>query len=228
LAAGIPPLGQQAGSPSGVAINFDHEPVKCITPKPFNSLKKFNGLRLNAVWQEANLLQLESWGTESDIQAAVKLVLSDVIVSAGLKKTVKIFNELSVFSLRADIWLVSHRGTVLLYCACRLARVVLTAVGRLPLCVFVLDSGEPVGLVEIKKPPRNASDAGATQTDLRFGGQCYDYLRRLATFHGLRDCWCIATDYVSWRFFWLPSEHTNASAASDDVRLTHFASRALA
>jgi hypothetical protein len=68
---------------------------------------------------------LDAWGSESDIQGFVKTVLGDAIVAAGLKHKLRCFNELSVFSIRPDIWIV------------------------------VNECGVPVGVCEVKAPGRS-------------------------------------------------------------------------
>ncbi|MHB1873111.1 MAG: hypothetical protein ACYCT1_20030 [Steroidobacteraceae bacterium] len=65
---------------------------------------------------------LESWASEADIQRKVTVVFGDAITDSGLKQVLRCLNELSIFKLRADIWVV------------------------------VNNTGSPVGVVEVKKP----------------------------------------------------------------------------
>jgi hypothetical protein len=66
-----------------------------------------------------------TYGSESDIQSFVRLVLMDAICEAGLSKEVTCNIELSIYHLRPDIWI---------------------------LCT---SSGVPIGVVEVKKPDQN-------------------------------------------------------------------------
>lgn len=50
------------------------------------------------------------WGSESDIQGMVKNVLESAIYTIGLQGVIKCFNELSIFDLRPDIWIVCQGG----------------------------------------------------------------------------------------------------------------------
>lgn len=60
-----------------------------------------------------------------DVQQLVKAVLQDAITAAGLGHMLKCYNELSIFKLRPDIWVVMN------------------------------DRGVPVGVCEVKKPGRS-------------------------------------------------------------------------
>jgi hypothetical protein len=63
--------------------------------------------------------------SEMDIQQHVISVLSDAITAAGLQQKLHCFNELSIFRLRHDIWVVMS------------------------------STGVPVGVCEVKKPGVN-------------------------------------------------------------------------
>jgi len=84
---------------------------------------------------------------------------------------------------------------------------------------FVTVSGVPVGVVEVKKPPLNFAHSAAALNNMLLAGQVYDYLLRLKSFHGLRHCFGIATNYLSWRIFWLPSDESDELACAKQVRL---------
>jgi len=63
----------------------------------------------NVVWQPQFLQKVRTYTTENDIRNLVIDVLLEAIVAAGLSGKVNCLSELSVFDLRADIWLVmSH------------------------------------------------------------------------------------------------------------------------
>ena len=55
---------------------------------------------------------MKYWASESDIQGFVKIVLQGAIREAGLQGKLHCFNELSVFELRPDIWIVKHQTGV--------------------------------------------------------------------------------------------------------------------
>ena len=75
---------------------------------------------------------LDEWGSESDIQKLVSAVISDIICAIGLKSRLKFFAELSVFRLRADIWVVMK------------------------------STGLPVGVIEVKKPNKEVLNSRRT------------------------------------------------------------------
>ena len=65
-----------------------------------------------------------------DVQQLVKATLQDAITAAGLGHLLKCYNELSIFKLRPDIWVVRD------------------------------ERGVPVGVCEVKKPGANIMDSG--------------------------------------------------------------------
>ena len=151
----------------------------------------FQGLRLREVWGPVFTSQCVKCASESDIHRLVRFVLEDVkaLASEQLPEmNLELFNELSVFQLRADIWVVTAGGV-------------------------------PVGAVEAKQPPLSSGDPDAALSDMSLAGEVLDYLLRLKTFHGLRHCFGIATNYVSWRVFWLPSDETDRIAAATEAWL---------
>jgi len=50
------------------------------------------------------------WSTENDIQGYVKLALVEIIKTAGYAGMLDVLNELSMFTLRPDIWVVRSNG----------------------------------------------------------------------------------------------------------------------
>jgi len=151
----------------------------------------FQKLRLREVWGDVFRSQSQRYASESDIQTLVRFALEDVkAVASKLLPELKLdlFNELSVFQLRADIWVVTAAGV-------------------------------PVGVVKVKKPPLGDADPAAALNNMLVAGEMYDYLLRLKSFHGLRHCFGIATNYLCWRVFWLPSDETDEIAAANQVRL---------
>ncbi len=76
------------------------------------------------IWGAFDSGDLQSWASEMDVQQLVKAVLQDAITAAGLGHLLKCYNELSIFKLRPDIWVVMN------------------------------ERGVPVGVCEVKKPGR--------------------------------------------------------------------------
>jgi len=192
-ALGLPPLGLQVGSSSGDSLNFGHVPVSSIATKPFTTLAMFENLKLQDVWTRLFQSKCKSYATEADIQGLVRDVLEDVngLASKRLPEMkLQLSNALSVFQLRADIWVVTAAGV-------------------------------PVGVIKVKKPPLGDANPADALNDMVLGGEVFDYLLRLKSFHGLRHCSGVVTNYLSWRIFWLSSDEADKSAAADKVRLFH-------
>ena len=126
---GLPPLGPRRGSSSNPAENHEHKPANLKQHK----FIQFSGLQLregvSAIWALHANGDLQSWASEMDVQQLVKAVLQDAITAAGLGHLLKCYNELSIFKLRPDIWVVMN------------------------------DHGVPVGVCEVKKPGRDIIDS---------------------------------------------------------------------
>lgn len=125
---GLPPLIFSGGSSSSASIPGDHGDAKCTTLNSFmTDIGALSDPFLNdisIIWKTAFRSNQEKlhWGSESDVQGFVKLVIQDCLVLAGLEKKVSCFNELGIHSVRPDIWIV------------------------------VTSCGVPIGVVEVKKP----------------------------------------------------------------------------
>ncbi len=113
------------GSISSPSESEIHEAAK-LEIKVFNPTKELQPInKPSVIWSyyesEGGQGGL-AWSSESDIQNLVKLVLKDAINSIGLGGEIQCYNELSIFRLRADIWIVVQK------------------------------TGLPIGVVEVKKP----------------------------------------------------------------------------
>jgi len=121
---GLPPLGSRRGSSSNPAENLEHSPAQ-LKQQKFSTL---SGMQLqsgiSSIWALHANGDLQSWASEMDVQQLVKAVLQDAITAAGLGHLLKCYNELSIFKLRPDIWVVMN------------------------------ERGVPVGVCEVKKPGR--------------------------------------------------------------------------
>ena len=128
---GLPRLGPRRGSSSHPTENTEHHPAS-LQVQEFRPL---HGLQLqphlSAIWASAKSQgrMLSAWATESDVQGFVKIVLQDAIEAAGLSQRLTCYNEMSIFKLRPDIWVVTN------------------------------DRGVPVGVCEVKKPGRSIMDS---------------------------------------------------------------------
>ena len=71
-----------------------------ITPRAF----------VSRIWTDLGNVQSLTWASESDIQGYVKLVIHDAITAAGLEGKVSCMNELGIFRIRPDIWIVIKEG----------------------------------------------------------------------------------------------------------------------
>lgn len=106
---GLPPLAARSGSTSEPSENKKHPPAiaEFGTFKAYENIKVSGGRILWTKYAQQGPLP---WATESDIQALVKDMLVDAISGVGLSDKIQCFNELSVFDLRPDIWLVLAGG----------------------------------------------------------------------------------------------------------------------
>ncbi len=123
MSNGLPPLGAPRGSASSPSENTSHIPATLHVCE-FSLVQNipWSPQQTSAIWATAHTGYLRSWGSEREIQTAVTLVLQDLISSVGLEDMLRCYQELSIFKLRADIWIV------------------------------VDATGVPVGVVEVKKP----------------------------------------------------------------------------
>lgn len=78
--------------------------------------------QISSIWAYLGSNKALHWATESDIQGYVKLVIRDAITAAGLDTELTCFNELGIFRLRLDIWILFEQ------------------------------KGIPIGVIEVKKP----------------------------------------------------------------------------
>lgn len=105
---GVPPLADRCGSASDASVNEAHDAAK-TTQGVFGILKdiKLEGGRV--LWAKFEQDKKLSRGTEN-IQAYVQLLLLDAIAAVGLAGQIECFNELGVFDLRPDIWVMLANG----------------------------------------------------------------------------------------------------------------------
>mmetsp|Transcript_521 Transcript_521/g.739 ORF Transcript_521/g.739 Transcript_521/m.739 type:complete len:510 (+) Transcript_521:622-2151(+) len=119
---GIPPLGSKSGSSSDATENLEHEEA-AFEERTFLPLKNLRTLdHISRIWADLGSKSTLRWATESDIQGFVKLVINDAIAAAGLENELSCFNELGIFRLRPDIWILFEQ------------------------------KGIPIGVIEVKKP----------------------------------------------------------------------------
>lgn len=78
--------------------------------------------------------------------------------------------------------------------------------------MVVSKSGIPVGVIEVKKTPKEIDIMNHPQVH----GQILDYMLRLKSFHGLRSVFGIVSTYSQWRFYWLPECDKAAEASTVD------------
>lgn len=91
--------------------NVEH--AKCtLQESTFSALSTIPSSTANAssIWATLATQPALPWGSESDIQGFVKQVLADVIAATKLDQKLKCFNELGVFRLQKDIWVVLANG----------------------------------------------------------------------------------------------------------------------
>jgi hypothetical protein len=113
---GIPPLGQRSGSGSRGTNSVSkekHEDAELFERTSFGLLpdKVLCHRDSSFLWMAlARKGGKNNWGSESDIQGMVKQVLEEVIYTIGLEEKIQCFNELSIFDLCPDIWIVCEGG----------------------------------------------------------------------------------------------------------------------
>lgn len=110
---GIPPLGERSGSKSRGSVSKEkHDDALLLERSDYGLFPDENLCRLDSsvLWQIHEVNGSLDWGSESDIQGMVKQVLQTAIYTVGLKGKLKCFNELSIFDLRPDIWIVYGGG----------------------------------------------------------------------------------------------------------------------
>jgi hypothetical protein len=148
-------------------------------------------IKASTIWQRTPVpLQ---YNTEADVVEFVATALRDV--AAAIAKPLGAVRQLKI----------SHQLEV--------------AGERADLWVM-LCRGRPVGVVEVKKPGKDA------MTNPHILGELYDYMMTLRCFEGLERVYGILTTYNEWRFCWLEDTDSDASsteepavpaAADDDV-----------
>lgn len=110
---GIPPLGERSGSKSRGSVSKEKHDDALLLERsdyglfPDESLCRLDSSVLWQIYEENGSLD---WGSERDIQGMVKQVLQSAIYTVGLKGKLKCINELSIFDLRPDIWIVYGGG----------------------------------------------------------------------------------------------------------------------
>jgi hypothetical protein len=123
------PDGPRRGSSSNPSENNEHAPAQ-LKQQRFGVL---SGLKpqagISSIWALHANGDLQSWASEMDVQQLVKAVLQDAITASGLGPLLKCYNELSIFKLRPDIWVVMN------------------------------ERGVPVGVCEVKKPGRTIMES---------------------------------------------------------------------
>ncbi len=131
VTAGLPRLGPRRASASSPSENTACNPAHlhladfvCVRDIPWDPQRKGS-----TIWSYAADGNLRDWGSETDLQTAVKIVLGDIIYALGLAGMIKCYQELSIFKLRADIWVVVH------------------------------STGVPVGVVDVKRPGKGIMDS---------------------------------------------------------------------
>jgi hypothetical protein len=107
---GLPPLPESLNvSASPHSVNTDHEPAKLLRRK-FNVLDDLQLDGGTVLWRmHTEHSGLSTYDTETDI---VRYVILDAITALGLVKELDCINELSLFRLRADIWIVVKKSGV--------------------------------------------------------------------------------------------------------------------
>lgn len=106
---GIPPLGKRSGSRSRGSVSKEKHDDAVLFERQFGLFPDEYLCRQDtpALWFIHQLnANSNDWGSESDIQGMVKQVLQTAIFTVGLEGKIKCFNELSIFDLRPDIWIV--------------------------------------------------------------------------------------------------------------------------
>ncbi|KAL3919272.1 MAG: hypothetical protein SGILL_003835 [Bacillariaceae sp.] len=74
--------------------------------------------------------------------------------------------------------------------------------------------GVPVGVIEVKKPDIKGKVKGMSHPNVL--GELYDFMRHLPNFYGVSPVFGIVTNFVSWRFAWLPGDGVDFIAALDE------------
>ena len=106
----MPPLGEKSGSSSDPYENQLHVPAHLQTSE-FNVIQNLKPLSFRSViWTYKNKKTHLEWDSETDILVYVKLVLDDAISAAGLQGEIICLNELGIFCVRPDMWILVREG----------------------------------------------------------------------------------------------------------------------
>lgn len=107
----LPPLEIPFGSSSEPYESTEHE-TAALQIRTFSILKEFPEVKttLPTIWSFLKSRPAFPWGSESDIQVLVKIVVEDAISAPGLEKEVRCMNELGISNLHPDIWIIISEG----------------------------------------------------------------------------------------------------------------------
>lgn len=120
---GLPPLAENpTGSHSTASKNEGHKEAN-LNVGSFGVLQALKLEGGEGIWAHYNDKGKEfAWSTESDVQSYVKVAIISAIHALGLALVLDCRDELSIFKVRPDIWILTKKG------------------------------GIPVGVIEVKKP----------------------------------------------------------------------------
>lgn len=110
---GIPPLTERVGSKSKPSVSKEKHDDCTLIEGDFGFFPDDELCRQDTpgMWYLVSLKKGKNpWGSESDIQGIVKIVLETAISVVGFEGEIECFNELSIFDLRPDIWIVCNGG----------------------------------------------------------------------------------------------------------------------
>lgn len=126
---GLPPLGPQRGSNSTASLNDGHRVAKLLE-RSFAKVKDLHLSGGRSIWVSKQQGAMDSFLNERKIQMLVRNVISDAITAVGLVEQLACEEEMSIFRVKPDIWILTK------------------------------STGIPVGVVEVKIPDPEKMDNG--------------------------------------------------------------------
>jgi len=160
----------------------EREPFKSHEHQPAAPMKgEFNILmdrellddQTCSIWVAKNSSRLQ-WYNEMDIRGYVKMVITSLIASAGLKDTLQYFHDQSLFGEQPGRSPLPINGA-------RLSDLVNNT------DIWTVLKGDiPVGIVAVKCPEAR-NDPEFVFRSKKIAGQMLDYMRRLETYYGVQS-----------------------------------------
>ena len=172
----------KTGTKTKSSENVKHGPISRIDKTQFGLIDIDDEQLSHTKLQHTSIFSTTTLGysTEHDVQHHCMRVLEDILFATRLDKTLSLRSELAISDIKPDFWVISN------------------------------ERGFPVGVVEAKKPSK---EAGRLESDINYG-QLFDYMLRIRSFHGLKKVFGILTNFNEWQICWFPDTDDFAASSS--------------